>query len=469
MVTHKSLRQIPSVDNILACPVVVDALLRLPRSIVVDAIRVTINQLRDDIKHGNNIDIAADVIAAKAITLACQDTTLSLNAAINGTGVILHTGLGRAILPKAAVDAISVVAAAHSTLEIDVNTGQRGSRIAHVEGLLQRLTACEAATVVNNNAAAVLLAINTLAEGKEVIISRGQLVEIGGHFRIPDVIRSAGCKLVEVGTTNKTRISDYADAITEHTGLILRVHPSNFRIVGFTEEPSLAELAQLCKSHNIPVMDDLGSGALIDMRRFELEHEPTIAESLSAGADLVTFSGDKLLGATQAGLILGRSDLVLQCRKNPLARALRIDKLTLAGLEATLRLYLDTETAVQAIPTLRYIGRSTEEIEKQAELLSSELRSILPDDFDIQVISVYSQVGGGSLPEQNLESRAVALQSNAVSAEHLSSCFRQHTTPIFGRIADNRFLLDVRTVESDEMEIIIECARELVSRSNAGV
>jgi L-seryl-tRNA(Ser) seleniumtransferase len=336
--------------------------------------------------------------------------------------------------------------------------------MSHVEGLLRRLTGAQSAMIVNNNAAAVLLAINTLADGQEVVISRGQLVEIGGQFRIPDVIRQAGCRLVEVGATNRTRISDYASTITEETALILRVHPSNFRIVGFTEEAALGELVELGESRGVPVMDDLGSGSLIDMARFGLRDEPTVQDSVRAGCDIIAFSGDKLLGGTQAGILLGRTDLIERCKRNPLARVVRVDKLTLAGLEATLRLYLDPDRALTAIPALRYISRPLPEIAKQAESLAASLQDALGDGYYIEAVDVRSQVGGGSLPEQDLPSKAVTLRSDRISAEDSSSWFRRHRVPIFGRIENGRLVFDLRTVEPAEAIIIVDRARELSSR-----
>jgi len=458
------MRKLPSVDRVLSHPDVASLLRRIARAVVVDAVREALDEARTTIAAGKPAQADADALATRAAEIAMRAAGPSLRPAVNATGVILHTGLGRAVLAPEARAAIAAVAAGHSTLEMDTETGRRGSRTDHVQGLLCRLTGAQAAAVVNNNAAAVLLCVNTLAEGREVIISRGQLVEIGGQFRIPEIISRAGCRLVEVGTTNRTRISDYASAITEETALILRVHRSNFRIVGFTEEPSLRELVELAGEHDVPVMDDLGSGALVDMSGFGLADEPTAQESVRAGCDVTTFSGDKLLGATQAGIIIGRGDLIELCKRNPLARAVRVDKLTLAGLEATLRLYLDPERAHQAIPALRAITRPLPQIARQARTLAARLRKALGPGFEVQVADVASQVGGGSLPGHDLPSRALTLKSDRLSAEDLSSSFRQHTTPIFGRIDSDRLVLDLRTVEPSEANIILQCARELGGR-----
>ncbi|MBI2843065.1 MAG: L-seryl-tRNA(Sec) selenium transferase [Armatimonadetes bacterium] len=457
------MRQLPSVDRLLSHPEIERLLSRLPRPLVVDAVRRVIEDTREAIKAGGRPEISLDALVERAAREAVRKSQPSLRRAVNATGVILHTGLGRAVLAPEAREAIAAVSSGHSTLEIDVETGRRGSRVRHVEGILCRLTGAEAATVVNNNAAAVLLAVNTLAEGGEVIISRGQLVEIGGQFRIPDIIRQAGCRLVEVGTTNRTRISDYAHAVTDDTALILMVHPSNFRIVGFSETASVSELVEIGKDRGIPVMHDLGSGALVDLSAFGLKDEPLVQESARAGCDIVTFSGDKLLGATQGGIILGRADLIEQCRRNPLARVVRVDKLTLAGLEATLRLFLDPERAMKSIPTLRYITRPLPEVAQQARKLASALRRALGDSYQIEVIDVESQVGGGSLPGQAIASKAVTLRSSRLSAEDLSNHFRRCETPVFGRIESDRFVLDMRTVEPAEIQTITTRAQMLAN------
>ena len=451
-------RKLPSVDELLRDAA--DLIARFPREAVVEAVRESIEQARSAIADGAKApDISALLDMAESIVQ--KRTNLSLHRAINATGIILHTGLGRAVLSKEAQAAVSEVAGGHSTLEIDIESGKRGGRQKHVADLLTSITCAESALVVNNNAAAVLLAINSLAQDMEVIISRGQLVEIGGSFRLPDIIKRAGARLVEVGTTNRTRISDYEKAITENTALILRCHPSNFKIMGYTEDASLDELVVLGKRFHIPVMDDLGSGAFVDLTQFGLDYEPTVQESVKAGADLICFSGDKLLGASQAGILIGNTAIIEACRSNPLARALRIDKLTLAALEATLRVYRYGDP-VSDIPVLASIARPLTDIKSQAKQLARRINMLKIYGVSATVVDVVSQTGGGSLPGQNLESRAVALKSDNLSAEYLSKHFRENKPSIFGRIVKDTFLLDMRAVDPQEISDILGCVRNLV-------
>jgi L-seryl-tRNA(Ser) seleniumtransferase len=368
------LRQIPKTDRVLAEPSASRLVERHGRAVVVEAIRRATDELRASVLSGNgaasgNGDLLGPILEAVGRRVE-QASRRSLRRAINATGIVLHTGLGRAVLSEAAAEAVYEVARSHSLLEVDPETGERDSRLSHIAGLIRELTAAEDALVVNNNAAAVFMTISALAGGKEVVISRGQLVEIGGSFRIPDVIRAAGARLVEVGATNKVHLRDYAAAITAETALLLRVHPSNFRIVGFTEEPSLPELVALGRERGIPVMDDLGSGALVDLTRYGLVAEPTVHASVQAGADIVTFSGDKLLGGTQAGLVIGKADLIARMTRHPLMRVLRVDKLTMAGIEATLRLYRDEATAMREVPTLAALTASRETLRARAERLA---------------------------------------------------------------------------------------------------
>lgn len=451
------LRRLPAVERLLNEPLLQSLQDSVPRSLIVQAARAALDRLRDSIRGGETADEAAllpDRLAEEARGLALQLARPTLRRAVNATGIILHTGLGRAVLSSAARRAISEVAEGHSTLEIDIESGTRGSRSVHYRRLLRGLCGAESALVVNNNAAAVFLALNTLAAGKEVIVSRGQLVEIGGSFRMPDIMTRAGARLVEVGTTNRTRISDFEQAITDDTALILRVHPSNFRIVGFTQEPSVEEMAALGRQYGIPVMDDIGSGALIDMSRYGLFGEPTIQDSLRAGADIVTFSGDKLLGGPQAGIIVGKEKPIDAMSGNPLARALRLDKLALAALEATLRLYLDPETATREIPTLHTITRPISEIEASAHDLKKRIEALGRSQVRVEVTDGISEVGGGSLPGERLPTRIVALISSSMEPNETALAFRQNDPPIFGRIADERFLLDMRTVLNGELETI---------------
>jgi len=459
MKKEEQFRKLPSVERLLEHEKL--RTLDVPRALVVDAVRAVLEDARRRIRSGAD-GIDADGLAEAAAAQAAGASRRSLGYAVNATGVILHTGLGRAVLSREACEAIAEVAGGHSNLEIDRKSGKRGSRLEHVEELLCKLTGAQAAAVVNNNAAAVLLAVNTLAQGSRVIISRGQLVEIGGSFRIPDVIARAGAALVEVGTTNRTRISDYESAVAPGDCLILRVHASNFRIVGFTEQPELSELVELARSAGVPMMDDLGSGALIDMTEFGLSEEPMVQTSVAAGCDVVTFSGDKLLGGPQAGVLVGRQEIISRCISNPLYRALRVDKLTLAGLEATMRLYLDRDLALEAIPVLRHIRRAPDEILRQARALARRLRAAAPS-WQIGIVPGFSQVGGGSLPGESLPTSLIAIKSAAHSADDLCRLFRLNDPPIFGRIEKDAFLLDPRTLQQPEGRIIVQCAQRLAA------
>jgi len=452
-------RKLPSVDELLRDDAVRDALGSRSRESVAEALRRALTCARESIARGVTAPSRAALVSVAIADLDSM-SRMSLRRAINATGIIIHTGLGRAALSRAAQEAVADVAGGHSTLEIDVETGKRGSRLSHVSELLRELTGAPEALVVNNNAAAVLLAVNTLAKRREVLVSRGQLVEIGDSFRLPDIIRSAGAKLREVGTTNRTRLSDYADAIGPSTGLILLCHPSNFKISGFTESVAQSELARLGKGRSVPVMDDLGSGAFVDVARYGLESEPTVGQSVAAGADMVSFSGDKLLGASQSGIIVGSADYVEKCRRNPMFRALRADKLTLAALEATLRSYVVGDSE-KDIPVLAALARKTPDIEKKARFLADAVDSLRIRGLKAEVIACVSETGGGSLPGQSLESRAVALQSDRYSADDLGRHFRKNAPPIFGRITRDRFLLDMRTVADSEVDKILACVRGL--------
>lgn len=456
-----SLRHLPAIDKLLNEPSLRSLQESVPRPFVVKAARSVLDSLREEIRTA---DIAAESnlslerIARDVSSLALQLATPSLRRAVNATGIILHTGLGRAVLPDAARNAVAEVAAGHSTLEIDVESGARGYRSEHYRQILSELCGSESAFAVNNNAGAVLLALNTLAAGREVIVSRGQLVEIGGSFRMPDVMIQAGVRLIEVGTTNRTRISDFERAITDETALLLRVHPSNYRVVGFTEEASLADMVELGQRFGIPVVDDLGSGALIDLTQYGLRYEPLVQESVRAGVDIVTFSGDKLLGGPQAGLIVGKQPPVDAIARNPLARALRLDKLVLAGLEATLRLYLDPESAMQAIPTLRAITRPPADIEAAARELSGRIDAMKFEGVTAEVVDGASEVGGGSLPGEQLPSKLVAITSESLRPDEIARGFRRNCPPIFGRVGEDRFLLDMRTVGEGEIDVVASAA-----------
>jgi L-seryl-tRNA(Ser) seleniumtransferase len=386
------------------------------------------------------------VIVQKIETAIAHEERSPLRSVMNATGTVLHTNLGRALLAPAAIDEIVRVASTPVTLEYDLTEAGRGDRDEIIEDEVLALTGAEAATVVNNNAAAVLLALNTLAEGKEGIVSRGELVEIGGSFRIPDVMRKSGVILREVGTTNRTRIIDYAEAITPQTGILLKVHPSNYRIIGFTESVGLDDLVALGRAHQIPVMEDLGAGALVDLSAYGLPKEPVVAERVASGADVVTFSGDKLLGGPQAGLIVGRKEFIAKIKKNPFKRALRPGKLTLAALSATLRLYRRTPDLIAAFPTLRWLTRSREEMNGMASHVIPLLQTRLGEGFTVTVEDSHAQIGSGSLPEENLPSRAIVSRHSHLAVEKIAARFRASDPPILGRIHDGAFLLDLRGV-----------------------
>lgn len=460
-------RRLPAIEKLLHEEQIIGLEGQVPRSVILKAARETVDDLRARIKDGEPLDqdaVSAEHIAARIRDLALRMNEPSLKNVINATGVVLHTGLGRAVLPQAARDALARIASGHSNLELDLESGGRGSRRTHYADLLADITGAEAAFAVNNNAAAVLLALNTIARGREVIISRGQLVEIGGSFRLPDIMSRASVRLVEVGTTNRTRISDYEKAISEETALILRVHPSNFRLVGYAQEASLEELVALGGRHGIPVMDDVGSGALVDLGRFGLTGDPLVQESVRAGADIVAFSGDKLLGGPQAGLIVGKQNVVADLASNPLARALRLDKLTIAALEGTLKLYADPDSVMERIPTLRAIARPLDDINRDALRLRRLLRASIPGAIEVEVTDGLSEVGGGSLPGQTLPTKLVAISPQGgkfTNANDIAASFRRADPPILGRVGDDRFLLDLRTVETSDLQAIVHAARQI--------
>jgi L-seryl-tRNA(Ser) seleniumtransferase len=368
--------------------------------------------------------------------------------------VVVHTNLGRSLLPEAVVENISLIAGRYSNLEYDLDAGKRGSRYTSVEDLLCEISGAQAALAVNNNAGAVLLCLETFARSKDVIVSRGELVEIGGSFRIPDVMAKSGGILKEVGTTNRTHLRDYENAIEENTALLLKVHRSNYSVIGFTAEVSLKELVELGARHGVPVMEDLGSGTFIDFSKYGLVKEPTVQDSVACGTDVVTFSGDKLLGGPQAGIIVGKKSIVDQIKQNPLARALRIDKLTLAALESTLRLYRDEEKAVGMIPTLRMLTMNIGDIETRASNLVEELKNIAKSRLEINLIKRSSRVGGGALPLLELPSRCLSIRLPGMSANVLEKSMRENDPPIIGRIEDDAYIMDPRTLRDDDLPII---------------
>jgi L-seryl-tRNA(Ser) seleniumtransferase len=450
METGKNLlRELPSIDRLLNHPKSNFLLARFSRDYVADQCRDILDEIRATVRQGK-IASAKELDEESILSRLEKRITLkndsSLVRVVNATGTILHTNLGRALLPQAAMDAVARVGASPVNLEYDLAQGKRGKREEMIESLLVELTGAEAATVVNNNAAAVLLALNTLANGREVIVSRGELIEIGGAFRIPEVMEKSGAALKEVGSTNRTHPQDYEKAIGKKTALLLKVHTSNYKIVGFSAEVDLPDLAAIGKKHKIPVMEDLGSGAFIDLSRYGLPKEPLVGERIGLGADVVTFSGDKILGGPQAGLVVGRKVLIQQMSKNPLHRALRCGKLTLAALEATLRLYRQSTDAAAEIPTLKAITRPLGDIEKMGERLISSLQSALGQDFRVALEDSTSQIGSGALPTEEIPTKVVAIEHKTLGAERIAEKFRRADPPIIGRIKDDRFLLDLRAI-----------------------
>ncbi len=460
MDTNSLLRQLPKVDAVLLREDIGALLATVPRAIVVEAVRAALDEARAAILAGQSVDASVDSVAADAIRRAQAGARPSLRRVINATGIVVHTNLGRSPLADEAVDAVTEVARGYSTLEYDLDRGERGSRHVHVESLICRLTGAEAAIAVNNNAAAVMMALAALARGREAIVSRGQLVEIGGSFRVPDVMAESGAVMVEVGTTNKTHLRDYEAALTPDTGLLLKVHTSNYRVVGFTQEVELAELVELGARHGIPVMEDQGSGVLVDLRRWGLPYEPTVAESVAAGADVVTCSGDKLLGGPQAGILAGKAHVIARLKKHPLARAMRLDKMTLAALEATLRLYLDPDRAAERVPTLRMLRASKEELAARAARLADEIARRCEGAYLTGTAEDVSRAGGGALPMADIPTVCVALAPQRMSATELEQRLRTGDPHVIARIADERLLIDPRTLaEAEESEVVEALAR----------
>jgi L-seryl-tRNA(Ser) seleniumtransferase len=459
------LRSLPAVDELLRQEAISEAVETYPRTLVVRAVRNVLDWNRQAILNG---EAAFDsqgfeqTNLVKEILAEIQHlASFTLRRVINGTGIIVHTNLGRSLLCQEALNRLQLIGSGYSNLEYDLEAGRRGSRYVHAEAILCEITGAEGALVVNNNAGAVVLVLNTLAQGKEVVVSRGQLVEIGGSFRIPDIMSRSGARLREVGCTNRTHLSDYEGAIGPETALLLDVHASNYQIVGFTAEVGLEELVELGRKQEVPVMQDLGSGCFVDVTPFGLQGEPLVQDTVRSGVDVITFSGDKLLGGTQAGIILGRSAFIAELRRNPLTRALRVDKLTLAALEATLRLYRDEDTAIQAIPTLKMIATDQKTLLDRAQVLVKALRANTPESIEVTIMDGSSMVGGGALPTQTLPTKLVAISSKEGSAARLEAHFRGYVVPIIGRVEQEHFLLDTRTLQPGDEEVIVEAVGQL--------
>ena len=455
-----TLREIPPVNTILATATVTRLTQLHARELVVAAVGDALGAMRRRVTAATEeaeiagLDLSAETLAESVALQLNLRLMPRLRRVVNATGVVLHTNMGRSPLAEEAVEQIVAVAAHYNNLELDIDTGERGSRYAHVDELLCHLTGAEAAMVVNNNAGAVLLMLSALCQGKEVVVSRGELVEIGGSFRVPDVMEQGGARLVEVGTTNKTHPRDYERAVSPNTGALLKVHTSNFKIIGFTEEVETYEMAEIAHRHGLPCLVDWGSGVMVDLERFGIKHESTMSELIQMGADLVTFSGDKLLGAPQGGFIVGRKALVEKCRKHPLTRALRVDKLTLAGIEATLKLYLEPDKAVKRIPTLRMLGLTPEEILPVAEDLAGRIGAAFgPGGPAVKVIDGFSQAGGGSLPGVDLPTKLVSI---TVPAPHeVEQRLREQDPPVMVRISAGQLLVDPRTLWPEELDMVV--------------
>lgn len=453
---NEALRSLPSVNHVLQDKAIIELINKSKFDLISDITSKVIEEERKRIIDDNNPECPIyEEIIAKIKTHYNKLTNPHLQAVVNGTGVILHTNLGRAKLSKEALQAVSQAAVNYSNLEYNLELGKRGSRYEHVEDLLIKLTGAEAAMVVNNNAAAVILVLREMAKEKEVIVSRGQLVEIGGSFRVSEIMAQSGAKLVEVGTTNKTHRYDYERAITDNTGLLMKVHTSNFRIIGFTKEVCLKTLVELGKEFQIPMYEDLGSGLLYDFKNAGIGEEPTIQEVVKAEADIISFSGDKLLGGPQAGIIVGKKKYIDRLKKNQLTRSLRVDKMTLAALEATLRHYLLGE-ADYKIPTLNMILMSSETIDHKSRVLSEQLKPILKDTAILEIIDGYSEIGGGSMPDVKLPTKLISIKPLNLPVHIMEQLLRETNPHIIGRISDDHFLLDVRTIEADEFELIVE-------------
>lgn len=460
---QKFLSRLPSVDEILKSPPGIQFLRTFPRRFVLQGVRQGIEQKRQEILAGRSTDFSEEVLLADIEKVISHLSEFSLKPVINATGVVIHTNLGRSTLSDRVLENILLVSEGYSNLEYDIEQGKRGKRYAHIKRILREITGAEDALVVNNNAAAVLLSLNTLSKGKEVIVSRGELVEIGGSFRIPDVMVSSGAILREVGTTNKTHLYDYEKAIHENTSLILKVHRANFRLVGFTDEVSIEDLVSLGKKHRLPVMYDLGSGCLIDLKPYGIHDEPAVQEVVKTGVDLTTFSGDKLLGGPQGGVIVGKNEHIEKIQKNPLTRAVRIDKLTLAGFEATLMEYLDEEKAITAIPTLRMLLQKPGEIRNRANTLSRRLKREIPDAH-IRVMADSSRAGGGALPERDLPTFVTAITKEGISVNEIEEKLRKGTPPVITRIKEDSLILDARTIRVHDIPILVERIRSILRR-----
>ncbi|MGM0395463.1 MAG: L-seryl-tRNA(Sec) selenium transferase [Bacillota bacterium] len=461
-------KMIPKVDEILENGLVMELDNQVPRKTVVESIRYKTEQIRIAIKEGENSDVVKAMVRRlpkDIVDYALEKNSFRLKPVVNATGVVIHTNLGRSPINPEILEHMKEVATGYSNLEYDLQGGSRGSRYSHLEEIIADITGAEAAMVVNNNAAAVMLVLSTLAKGKDVIVSRGELIEIGGSFRVPDVMVQSGANLIEVGTTNKTHKTDYESAITEETGAIMKVHTSNYRIMGFTSAVDASELHQMSKEYGIPLIEDLGSGVLIDLSKYGITYEPTVMDSLESGVDIVTFSGDKLLGGPQAGVIVGKKEYIDKMKKNPLTRAFRVDKFTISALEATFRYYLDEEKAVSKIPTLRMLTYPIGTLQDKAEKLLGMLKEeMIQREAELTIEDEFSEVGGGSLPMEKLPTRCVVVDLGTRSTSKFEELLRSHSIPVVARVYKDRVYFDVRTISDSDMHIIIEAVKSALER-----
>ena len=459
----KPLRNIPSVHELLESPPLQHLVERANRNVVVNGVRTFLDNLRQEMQTTADLPLPKPTeLAERIVHWIQEDETPSLRPVVNATGILLHTGLGRAPLATEALRAVEEVSRDYASLEVDLTTGQRSQRVVAVDKLLKQLTGAEASIVVNNNAGATLLTLAALAAGKEVIVARGELVEIGGSFRLPEVMEQSGAVLREVGSTNKTRVTDYRNAISEHTAALLKVHPSNYVVTGFTEEASLDDLIALGRKRHIPVVHDIGSGALLDFAQFGVEGEPLATESLQQGADVVLFSGDKLLGGPQCGIICGSQVFIDRIAMHPLMRALRVDKMTLAALAATLRLYRDPQEAIHAVPLLRLLNTPVENLRQRADKLSTQLTT-LPTIATATPVDDVSFLGGGSLPNQQLATVCVALVPVSGRVNQTAAALRAADPAVFARVRNDQILLDLRTVSPSEDQKLLAAAQQLAA------
>jgi L-seryl-tRNA(Ser) seleniumtransferase len=451
---------LPSVDEVISDKRFEDFLESYPRTLILESIRESIEYNRQKIlklkdEEVESYKVNLDGIIENSLVNAKNKYSLSLKKVINATGTVLHTNLGRSLLSEEIKDELWTAASRYSNLEYNLGKGERGSRYVHLTNTIKRLTGAEDVLVVNNNAAAVLLVLSTMAKGGEAIVSRGELVEVGGSFRIPSIMALSGADLVEIGSTNKTHLNDYEDAITENTKVLMKVHTSNYRVLGFTDSIGVDELSDLGKKYRLPVIEDLGSGVFIDLSKFGMTYEPTVMDSLKNGADIVTFSGDKMLGGPQAGIIVGKKEYIEKMKKNQLTRALRVDKLTICSLEATLRMYLDEKKAIENVPTLKMLLYSYEELAERAEILYTKIKSS-NIDADVSMEDGLSQVGGGSMPLETMKSRVITISPKSISISELEKRLRLSDSHIIARVYDDKYVLDVRTIFDDEFGVVAQ-------------